>query len=202
MSLSLVTAPTDEPLTLLEAKLHLRVDQTAENSLIDTYISASRQAAEHFTSRALMTQTWDWKPTLKQWAPFASGRAVLLPKPPLVSVTSVKYLDTDGAEQTYAAANYLVTVARDGRGYVQMKPDAATAWPSTYDVDGEVTVRFVAGYGDQDDIPGDLKAAMLLIVGNQYANRESVIITGRGQAAAELPQSAEWLMLPYREVSF
>jgi len=64
-----------------------------------------------------------------------------------------------------------------------------------------VTVRFVSGYGLAAAVPTLLKQAMLLLIGHWYANRESVVMTGRGQIVAEMPQASTWIFDDYREVT-
>lgn len=200
MALSLFTAAAEEPVSLSEAKLHLRVDVSDEDTLISSLITAGREAAENFTNRSLVAQTWDWTPTTSEFAPFVSGLPLDVPKPPLSTVTHIKYLDPDGVETTFSSSDYIVSAPDEGNGQIAL--DDGAEWPETQDVINNVRIRFVSGFGDADDVPEALKVAIKEIVGNLFANRESVIVTGRGQAVVELPQSAVWLMMPYREVSF
>ena len=102
MSLFLVTAPTKEPVSLADAKTHLRVDVDDENDLIASLIVAAREYVETFTHRALVTQTWDLK--LDQFP--CRGEAIWLPKPPASSVTSITYTATDGTSTTWSSALY------------------------------------------------------------------------------------------------
>lgn len=196
MSLTLVTPPATEPVTATEAKLHLRVDHTTDDALITILIATARQMVEQITRRALITQTWDWK---------LDGFPACfdIPKPPLVSVTSISYVDTAGASQTWASTNYIVDApggptAQPGR----IAPAYGVSYPSTRSIINSVTVRFVAGYGAASAVPEPLKQAVLLLIGHLYANRESVVITGRGSIVAEMPQTVEWLCWPYRALAF
>lgn len=149
MALHLVTAPTFEPVSRAEAKLHLRVDTTTDNPLIDGLILAALQHAEAFTMRAFPARTYDLKldafPCRSVHDAFYS---IWLPKPPALSVTSVTYLDTDGVSQTWDSGDYVTDlpsgpVAGPGRIY----PAYGESYPSTRDIGNAVTVRFVAGYG-------------------------------------------------------
>ena len=139
MALTLVTGPAAEPVTVEEARAHLRVDSTDEDAWLNAAIVAARQRAEAFLNRALVTQTWElW---LDEWP----GRVLELPLPPLVSVTHVKWYDRDGVEATVSSGDYVVdAVGTPGR--VALK--SASAWPAgeLREVNG-VVVRFVAGYG-------------------------------------------------------
>lgn len=192
MPLSLVTPPAVEPVTLTEAKAHLRRDDTADDTLIATLITAARQnldGRDGWLGRALVTQTWD----LTIDGAFPDEIAV--PLPPLQSVTSVTYVDTDGATQTLATDQYRVLT---DRAPAMIVPAHGVTWPSTRDQKAAVTVRFVAGYGDADDVPAPIKAAMLLHIGTMYRDRESVNI---GNIVNDLPTYAA-LLAPYRVWSF
>lgn len=98
MALFLVMAPSIEPVSLAEAKAHLRVEVNDENSLIQTLITAARQYVETATRRALLQQTWDDKLDA-----FPCG-AIVLPLSPVTSVTSITYLDTAGVSQTWSSS--------------------------------------------------------------------------------------------------
>ena len=101
MSLSLVTTPTSEALNRTEVKDHLREDGTDQDTLIDALIVAAREAAEGFTNRALINRTWDLR---------LDGflEEIRLPRPPLMAVDSIKYVDTNGDTQTLATTEYTV----------------------------------------------------------------------------------------------
>jgi uncharacterized phiE125 gp8 family phage protein len=185
VGLTLFAAPAEEPLTLPEARLHLKVDGD-EDSLIDGLILAARQHVETYTRRALITQTWDLTAD-------HLGCELILPRNPVQSVTSVQYLDAQGASQTLLSSLYRV-VKRD-TGETAIVPAYGAIWPSTCPVEAAVTVRFVSGYGAAAAVPAPLKHAMLLLIGHWYAHRETVHIGG---TAVEVPMSAEALMFPYR----
>jgi uncharacterized phiE125 gp8 family phage protein len=144
MALSLVTGPSVEPVTLAEAKVHLRQDVADEDALITTLITAARQWTETFTHRALITQTWDLK-----LDDFPCDNADLeLPLAPVASVTSISYVDTTGATQTWSASSYqtdLPTGPQAQRG--RIAPAYAQYYPVPRSQLNAVTVRFVAGYG-------------------------------------------------------
>jgi uncharacterized phiE125 gp8 family phage protein len=97
--LQLITAPTAEPLTRDEAKAHLRVDGTAEDTLIDTYLLAARQDVEAACGRALLPQTWELR--LPRFPTWRCG--IRLPKPPVTAIVSVRTADLAGAETTLDA---------------------------------------------------------------------------------------------------
>jgi uncharacterized phiE125 gp8 family phage protein len=185
MALKLITAAAAEPVTLAEAKAHLRATD-AEDALIGTLILAARQALDGrdgILGRALMEQTWE---LVLDAFPCPS---IDIPLPPLKSVTSVKYIDADGVEQTLAEAAYTVDAdSEPGRVVV------VDAWPPTKAVPNAVRIRFVAGYADATSVPDGLKAAMLLHIGDLYVNRERGIT---GTIHAENP-AYDSLVFPYR----
>lgn len=168
MALKLVTAPATEPLTLTEAKTHLRVDGSDDDTYITSLITVARKYCEGFQNRAYITQTYDL--TLDA---FPINNITLKP-PPIQSVTSIKYYDTAGTEYTFDASNYIVdTDSEPGRislGYLK-------TWPiiTLQPING-VKIRFTAGYGDAaSSVPETVKQAMLLLIGHWYENREPVI---------------------------
>ncbi len=199
MSLFLVTEPAVEPLSLAEAKAHCKVDVDDENDLIDTLIIAARQTVETFTHRALITQTWalklddfpDWRTSASAWA------AIVLPLPPTQSITSITYLDLNGATQTWDPTFYdtdLPVGPRASPGRVL--PAYQQIYPVTRQVPNAVTVTFVAGYGLAVAVPAAMKAAMKLLVGNLWLNREAGQII-RGSADI-LPFGVDALLWPFK----
>lgn len=167
MILRVVTPPASEPVTLAEAKVHLRIDTSDEDTLVNGYIVAARQMCELESRRAFVTQTWDL--SLEAWP---EEGEIVLPRPPLQSVSSVTYVDSTGAPQTFASGDYLVDVASEpGRvilGY-------GKSWPSaTLRPGPSIVVRFVAGYGAAGAVPQMYKQAILLMVGHYFENREAV----------------------------
>ena len=185
MGLALITPPVGEPVTLAEAKKHLRITHTDEDEHIHGLIMAARQYAEEYTHRVLMPQTWDW--TMDKLP-----AAFDVPLPPLRSITSVKYIDTAGAEQTLASSVYAVDTASI-RGRIVLA--YGQVWPSTREQVGGVTVRIVAGY---TIVPQPIKMAMLMLIGHLYENRETTI---SGTIISNTPLATDTLLNPYRVIS-
>lgn len=191
MTLKIYSEPGAEPITLTEAKLHLRVDHSADDDLITALIVAARQQAEHLTGRALITQTWD-----RVLDAFPAG-AIDLGKPPVQSIATVTYVDTNGDTVTMDSADYsLDSTSDEGKGWL-FPSDALDTWPSTYDAANVVTVRFVSGYGASgSSVPQAIRQYMLLEIGTMYKCRESV---AAGVSLSELPgRFTEKLLDPYR----
>lgn len=174
MTYKLITPPSEEPLTLDEAKAHLRVESTDDDALITALIVAAREQAESITARALCTQTWELVLD-------AFPEACVLRHSPVQSVTSVDYLDTDGASQSLTLTDTLLD-SESTPGY--LVPAYGKAWPATWCVPNAVRVRYVSGYGAAADVPQSIKAWMLLCIGTLYAQRESFVV---GQPPAALP---------------
>jgi uncharacterized phiE125 gp8 family phage protein len=161
------------PVTLAEAKLHLRVDHTDEDTYIQTLIEAATGWAEEYTGRAFSSSTW-----VKVLPEFPSEDEIILERAPLISVTSVVYRDEDNAAQTMAAADYQVDT-RSEPGKIVLAKD--TDWPDTYERIDAVAVTFTAGYST---VPAGVKQAILLMVGHMYAHREEVTVGVTSQSLA------------------
>lgn len=188
LALKRSAVPDEEPLSLDEAKDHLREDGDDQDNLIESLILASRQWLEEDLGRSFVTQTWVLK--LDRFP--AGDTAILLPRPPLVSVSSIAYVDEDGVTQTWAADNYTVD-SHSEPGRVTLAYGAS--WPTTRDVPNAVTVTYVAGYGASTEVPEPIKAAMRLLIGHLYENREHEVT---GTVVARLGFSLAALTAPYR----
>ena len=170
--LVLVTPPAAEPLSLEQAKGHLRVEVDDDDALISSLLQAAREKFEHDTWRALLTQTYDF--VLDSFPP--CNEAIRLPRPPLQSVTSVKYLDADGVQQTLAASVYKVDTASEP-GRLLLKE--GEVWPDTLAEGNAVEVRYVAGYGDAPKaVPAMAMTALKMLLSHWYEHREAVVVGG------------------------
>lgn len=167
MARTLITPPAAEPISLDDARLHVRQDDRADDALITGLIKAAREYAENFTRRALITQTWEL--VLDDWP---DSDEIELPLPPLQLVTSVKYADLDGVEHTFDDDDYIVDVSRV-KGRIVLVEGAD--WPSSEDLQeaAAIRVRFVAGYGATGaSVPETLILGMKMLIGSWYENRE------------------------------
>ena len=205
MPLQLLTPPAAEPVSLAEAKLHLRVDFADDDALITSLISAARQAAETLTGRQLVTARWKLVldsfpgPSL-MGVPAGSmfslpGHAILLPKCPVQSVFATEYLDMSGASQTMPPAEYTVDTACEP---ARVTPVFGRIWPISLPQIGAVEVTYDAGYGPAASVPEGLKSWIKLRVGSLYAHREEVALLTRG-SIAPLP-FIDGLLDPYKVV--
>lgn len=185
MALKLITAPDSEPVSLAETKLHLRVDHDDEDALISELIKVAIEMVEDGTWRALMTQTWELR--MDHWP----SMPLEMPKPPLQSIVSIKYLDSYGVENTVASSVYDVdTFSEPGRLFFK----SGESWPGeNLSEHGAVRIQFKAGCLLATDVSYKLKAAILLLVGHFYENREQVIVSS-GLNPVELPMGVYALM--------
>lgn len=186
------TEPASEPVTLAEAKAHLRVLHSAEDDLITALIVAARQKAEAFLGRALITQTREV--TLDRWpSAYVDGHEdIELPGGKLTSITSVTYTASDGTATVWGAGNYVADTLREvGRVYLAH----GVSWPALRSGPNGVRIRYVTGYGNAAAVPSLIKAGMLLYVGHLYANRSAVVT---GTIATELPQGVHDCWWPFR----
>jgi uncharacterized phiE125 gp8 family phage protein len=186
-NLVMTVPPATEPVSLATAKNHLRVDiSTDDDAMISALIIAARMLCEKETRRSFVTRTYELR--LNRF-PFAYPLAYLpayslermptsiygrihLPKPPLLAVSSITYIDVNGTVQTLDPGQYLV----DSGGVTQgvITPSFGAYFPQTrYQIDA-VKITFDAGYGDETTVPVVATQAMLLLMGNWYRNREAV----------------------------
>lgn len=185
--LTLVTGPTVEVVTRAQVKSHAKIDTTADDAHLDDFlIPAARKHLESVYNLAMVNQTWDL--TLDEF-PNDSATPIWVPRYPLVSITSITYVDTAGDSQTWAASNYRVDAKhRPGR----VTPAYGVTWPSTRDQTGAATVRFVAGHGTTaDDVPEVLRLSVMVYVAHLYAFREPIIT---GTIVADIPMHVAALM--------
>lgn len=189
-ALKLIIAPVDNPLTLAAAKQHLRVDHSDEDTLISSYVDSAFKlldGRDGTLGRALVPQTWEL--TLDRFP----ASVIRLPLPPLVSVTSVKYKDSDGNTQTADPSLYTVDDISEPAWVVR---NSGSAWPTTYSGINAVQVRFLCGYplvSTLPSTPSPIVNAMKLMVANWYANREPVVV---GSIVNVVPDTVEALLAP------
>lgn len=190
--LTVITQPTQEPITTEEAKLHLRVEIDDDDELIDSLTTAARQWVERYTGLTLCETVLE---AAFQGYP---DWYIELPKPPILEVLSFKYTDSSGVDTTLASDQYVLdrTVAIAPR----VVPAYGVTWPGTRWQSSSLRVRYRAGYaqaGSPDEthlIPQPLTAAIKILLGHFYENRESVAPANM----QELPQGVLFLCRPYR----
>ncbi len=184
MPLIRTTPPALEPVTLAEAKAHLRLGTADEDGLLSQLIATARESLERRLGRALITQSWSlW---LDAWP---GGHAVPLPLPPVRSIAAVRLFDASHVATTLAPATYwLDAVSMPAR---LLSTDGA--WPRPGRAANGIEIAFTAGHGDlASEVPEPIRQALLVSVAALFENRE-------GLAAPMPPATALDLIAPYRE---
>ena len=188
MSLVMTSGPAVEPVTLAEAKAHLRIDHANEDALINSLIITSRHHIEAALGLALITQSWtlltDRWPKLQR---------LNLPLRPVQSISSVKIWNHDGTSTTLPLSAFYL----DGQGL-----PARLAWQGAAPLsDPEravngIEIAFTAGFGSgADSVPQPVRHALLLLVAHWYEHREPVEI---GSGVNAVPNMVSELLLPFR----
>lgn len=161
MSFQLITPGAGEAITLQEAKDHLRVTNTVENTLITSLIVNAREIAEFHMRKAVISSTWDLRLDIL-------SEIIHINKTPVTSVTDVFYFDTDDVEQTLDAADFRIDLnTKPARIEIITPPTVKIR------IDA-VRIRFVAGFADAAAVPQDIKQAMLNIIADFYENRQNI----------------------------
>lgn len=185
-SLTVNTASSVALLTTAEAKTHLKVDVSADDTLIDNLITAATQSCEIFTNR-YFTDT-----VVTQYSDNWNGINNLY-KSPVSSITHIKYYDSDDSLQTWASSEYILDSSYQP-ARIALAVDKS--FPSLSDRINAVEVKYTVGYGSSaSDVPQAIRQAVLLCVGNWYQNRQSVVT---GTIASELPLSSQYLLEQYK----
>jgi len=206
MSLKQTVAPETEPITLQDARDYLRVDLVDDDDLITSLIVAARTRVETIIRRPLITQTWRMKADRfpwylgNGWYEFGGQNhqrdGMYLPLPPLISVSSVTYLDENGDTQTLSTSDYVVSTDSEP-ARITLAVDAN--WPSTQCVADAVTITFTCGYGTSADVPDGIKTAIKMLVSHWYENRVPIVT---GTIASDIPMTVDALLDPFRWGSY
>lgn len=170
-SVTVYEAPPAEPLSRAQAKAHLRVEHDDDDDLIDALITMAREWVENHCRRSLVQRTLELR--MDAWCP-----VILLPRGPVQSITHVKYVDATGTLATLSTSHYQADLYSTPPRIV---PAWGLIWPTLKEGElNAVVVRYVAGYAPGATSPTDyganvprtILAAMKLIIGHLYENRE------------------------------
>src|SRR5690606_1371817 len=192
----LITPPAIQPVTLAEAKLHLRVDHNDEDTLIESLIRAATEHLDGWTGilgRYLVEQVWR-----QDHDRFA--REMIIPLGPVIAVQSITWRDPAGQLNTVPSGCY--DLRTDEAGNVIIRFDVDYVFSTNLHESRAVAITFKAGHITNhgspatSTVPDPLKVAILLLVGHWYQNREAVNAAGM----ASLPFAVEALIAPYRRM--
>jgi len=185
MSVRIVVPPAVEPVSLQTAKDHLRVEGSHENAMVGRYVASARAKVETFLRRSLITRS-----LLLRLDRLSAP--IRLPYGPVQSVTEVTYLDQSGVEQTLSGSLYRLVLSGEPPRIV---PAPGAVWPMTLAGPDVVSVTYVAGFGDaEDDVPADIREAILLEIGSSYAHSETKTA---GVEVFEAPDAARARLWPH-----
>lgn len=212
MRLRLITKPAVEPVSVDEVKAFVRQDLTDDDTLFRSLIAAAREHVEKLAGRVMISQAWEG--VLDGWpgggasagdgwfsgvieAPVTFAReygdTIDIPMGPIQSAT-VSTIDEDGTKTAFSGA-YLDKMDGSSARLI-LKRDQS--WPDLARDQAGVVVSFVAGYGNTAvDVPGDLKAAIRILVAHWYDNRVPVA----EQATAPVPHTLSAILAPYRSLN-
>ena len=174
------------PVTMTEAKLHLRIVDDGEDELVNALTNAAQDKVEGDTGLVLRARSVSI--AFDDWG----GNCLPLWRGPVSSVTSIVYDDANGAQQTLAADQYRL---RDYFGAKAIVPAYGVSWPELENVSGCVRVTYIAGYANNYAVPPALRQAALLLIGHWYENREAVNV---GNITSLLPMAYDSLITHYR----
>jgi uncharacterized phiE125 gp8 family phage protein len=182
MAWKVTTAPVNEPWTLSDVKNYLKVDTSADDTLITTLISAARQAAESYLNMALITQT------VTEKLDRLNSPTLYLSVSPVISVASFQYADSQNTTQTFASTNYVVdTFSKPAR----LSLAYGKTWPTLYGNINDVTITYTAGFGTEaSGVPTQIRQAMLMMIADSYDNREDYV--------KKMPTASQYLLDQYR----
>lgn len=197
MERSLVTGPEVEPVSLEEAKTHLKiVDQTEEDTTISGLIVAARLWVEEYLRRPLIQQSWDF--FLDE---FPEDGEIVLPLPPTTLISGVFYTDSNGSEQTWSNSEYSVFLpSGPAAGHAKITLKSAHAWPTTNGEKRSIRIRAQCGYGPTSaSVPESIRAAIKMIVATMHENPQDVVT---GTIATKIPIGSENLLSMFRVFEF
>ncbi len=164
MTAVLISGPAIEPVSLSQAKAHLRVDVDDEDTLLTSLIAAARLHVEAYTQRVFITQTWSIY--LDKWP---QGQPLCLPISPIQSVTEINLFATDNT-----------SVAVDPTGYVVDALSApprilwrgAGSGPRPGRALNGIEIIVIAGYGnDATQVPQPIRQAILMLIAQWFEHR-------------------------------
>jgi len=180
------TASTTAIITTAEAKQHLKVDTSADDTYIDDLVQAATESAQVFTNRFFISTT------LTQHGDKWCDLSVLF-KSPVSSTLHIKYYDSDNTIQTLSPSVYTTDLTHNP-ARVGLSPNQS--FPALADRISAVECKYIVGYGSAaSSVPTAIKQAVLLTIGNWYENRQQVVV---GRTATELPKSAQYLLEQYK----
>lgn len=185
-----ISPPAIEPVSLAEARDHLRITGEEEDAAIESLIVTARIAVETDTRRVLMAQ--EWRAVVNE--PWPDDGRLELPVVPLLQITQIRLVAEDGSETVQSASEYEVETERSILAWNSAPAEIGSSWLA-----GELQIDFTAGYGlSGDDVPAPLRYAIMMLVAHWFETRSMATIDGRLQPA---PETYGRLIAPYRRLA-
>lgn len=189
MALMLLGGPALEPLSLGEAKAHLRIDADNEDVLITSLVTTARLQIEAALGLALITQ--QWRLVMDCWPP---DGIVALPLRPVQTVDAIRVVGDNEIAVLLDPLAYAV----DNASHVPRLAARSGFWPIPGARLNGIEIDLTAGFGAAaSDIPHDIRQALLLLVAHWYENREADSSAG---TPAKIPDGVSVLLQPYKVV--
>lgn len=186
--MSLVTPPTQAPVGIDEFHDHAHISHNSDDADIARKIAAATQYAEFVTNRQILAATYD----AYFWSWPEHDEPIRVPKPLTKSITSIKYIDGNGTEQTLGASLYTANVAALPAEIWRVY---GAIWPPVREQWNAVTVRFVCGWDDAADVPEAIKVYILMLAKGMYEAREFEIT---GTIISRFTEMEKRLLWPHR----
>lgn len=181
-----ITGPRAEPVSTTEAKLHLRITDTSEDTRIASLITAARQWCESFLNKRLISQTVRW-----DMDAFPSGDCFRLPFPPTASVTGITYLDSDGTRQTLSTSVYNVNLTGD---LAEVCLAYLQSWPTFREDSSSIQTTYVTGYATP--FTADATTDVFTTLGRTYATGDIVrLVNSGGALPASLSAATDYYVI-------
>ena len=188
MNLVRLGAPSTLVVTAAQAASHVRSVNAAELTELEDWSKAAQRLVETRMDRALTEQGW-------RLSLDAFPAVIKLPRSPVIAVSAITYLDSNGTTQTLAASAYRVDSDAEP---ARIEPAYGSTWPATLPVNGAVKIAYTSGHATGRPAPEQAASAIKLYIGHWYENREAVVT---GTISTELDQAVEALIASCRIVA-
>ena len=213
--LVVTTEPTAEPVSLQEVKDYMRIEDSTDERVLRPFIRTARRLAEEHLGRALMPQTLTLPidayddihftgyaeafenpkcidnlklPVLKKNLKYYKN-FIILPKPPVTSVTSVSTFNDSDTETTFAASKYYVDTAREPARIVLRQGET---FPTALRVANAIKIVYVTGYTNAFAVPEPIRMGILQHIAFLYEHRGDMY-----EPSSPLPPALRSLYSPY-----
>lgn len=213
MKVSIVTeAPASEPITLDDAKRQLKIvlSDTSYDDELTPLITDARQWIERRYGLSIITQKREQRQDefysrlyprrLSPMSYVGYRYPIRLLYPPVQTVESVKYIDTDGNEQTLAAnTDYrvagLMAPIEGAQDIIVARLYPVNSWPTFRYIPEAITIEYTCGYGDDpENVPSVIKRGILMVLTHFFEYRSEEIT---GERLATFSMTVDRVMSSY-----